>query len=639
MITNFFFGKTLVPEGRKANPLKLDVTEASWSPDGQRVIFEAYEGEDRPIGLEPNLYLMKADGTDIYQLVEGVRQSRPRFTPDGRHIIFGRDGKKPVMVNLDGTQFFSMNDKEAWNRLPDAFEDMYRDLRKTFQRGGPQVTIASPSISQDGKKILAVAEEVITEGIFPQSTYGIAILSAEGEKVRWLLKVPRTAPSTDYWLPSWAPDEKRVVFVYKEDITKERFEDDQGLAVLDVATGKHKRLVEGDTPSWSPDGSWIAFEGGNSGGRGDIYVIAPDGRNLRRLTNATSPGLTMVWGSHPRWSPDGTKIVFRRGNMESNAGGSYVWTANRDGTGQVCVARSSRNWGAVGTSIIPRWKEDLFECLPSWRSDGKVLFTPEGMLQPGNEIRVAVSVANPDGTGTQALLTLLEPEQEDELCWSADGAHLAFDRKRNIWVAKGDGTEQRRIAGGAHPRWSPDGRQILFVQGSDRDRVLCVMDADGSNQTQITEPSHGYSGYHSWSPDGKQIAFEGGHGNAVYIVSVPGGDARCIREGAGQPCWSPDGKQIVFRSSYGLVEGHNDCIAVMNADGSKIRPVIDVSQSEFVSGVQVRNLAWAPDGESVLFEEIIVTRSLAGGAWGDQFVVHRIWIVDVREPVFYVLPK
>jgi hypothetical protein len=97
-------------------------------------------------------------------------------------------------VNLDGTQFFSMNDKEAWNRLPDAFEDMYRDLRKTFQRGGPQVTIASPSISQDGKKILAVAEEVITEGIFPQSTYGIAILSAEGEKVRWLLKVPRTAP-------------------------------------------------------------------------------------------------------------------------------------------------------------------------------------------------------------------------------------------------------------------------------------------------------------------------------------------------------------------------------------------------------------------------------------------------------------
>ena len=45
LVSNFFFGKTQPPSGRRADPMKLDVTAVSWSPDGQAIAFLAYEGK------------------------------------------------------------------------------------------------------------------------------------------------------------------------------------------------------------------------------------------------------------------------------------------------------------------------------------------------------------------------------------------------------------------------------------------------------------------------------------------------------------------------------------------------------------------------------------------------------------------
>ena len=56
-------------------------------------------------------------------------------------------------------------------------------------------------------------------------------------------------------------------------------------------------------PSWSPDGSQIAFQRFGSGGaHSDIYVMGADGSNVQRLTRRG--------GFQPAWSPDGTEIVF-----------------------------------------------------------------------------------------------------------------------------------------------------------------------------------------------------------------------------------------------------------------------------------------------------------------------------------------
>ena len=303
-----------------SDPRKL-VSEAAgypywayFSPDGSRIRFTVVNNQAHT----NSLWEIRADGSSLHQLLQGWHtppsECCGQWTPDGRYFVF------QSQTENGGMDIFALRESQGLFR-----KSVSAPIRLTF---GP-VKLSLPVVSLDGKKVFVLGRQQRGELVRYDSASkqfipflgGIsasdASFSRDGKWIAYVNVPARTlwrsrvdgserlqltnAPSVCA-LPRWSPDGKQIAYMSAENGKPWK------IFLISVDGGTAKPLLadnpsESD-PTWSPDGARLAFSTGipDSSKKSTIGIM-----DMRTRQVSTLPGSTGVFS--PRWSPDGRYLA------------------------------------------------------------------------------------------------------------------------------------------------------------------------------------------------------------------------------------------------------------------------------------------------------------------------------------------
>jgi dipeptidyl aminopeptidase/acylaminoacyl peptidase/aminoglycoside phosphotransferase (APT) family kinase protein len=481
------------------------------SPDGRRVVFEAYDEKSGVRGL----WVRELDRSEPTKLAPANGGEMPFWSPDGNQIGFFADGK----------------------------------LQRLDLRGGPAQSICDAPTPRggawgpDGRIVFS-----------PAFRTGLSIVAASGGAPQVLTTLDAARGEKSHRFPSFLPGGKVILFLAQTAEGGSR-DDQSAIEGLDLASGKRTRLVtENSSPLFSPPGQLLywregtlfaqRFDPGRLAVAGEAVAIASPvafTQNEQALATVSGEG-TLLYRAGTAGSSSSLVALDRRGvgvkpllERElfypdfalSPDGGRLAYSINGVGQGSNDLWVLDLERGLKSRLSF----EEGNETRPAWSPDGRYVYYSNDRRNDGTIFRRAA-----DGTGaaeevgttpqgiwslgashdgkwlligdvgartnqdilrfdlaTKAITPLVEtPFVDAQPAISPDDRLLAYDSEQSgrseIYVQALDGERGRwqiSSEGGAHPRWRGDGRELYFLVRPD---LLMVVDVDPGPVPRFSAP-------------------------------------------------------------------------------------------------------------------------------------------------------
>jgi len=452
------------------------------SPDGSRIVYAGGSGRQR------RLYVRAMDrivATPVPGTEEG---SHPFFSPDGQSIAFLAEGK----------------------------------LKKLTFGGGAPVVLYNRHSTLGGS--WAPDDTIL---FTPDFTGGIWRISTRGGEAARVVAPDPARKERAYILPSFLPDGKSALFTIW---TGGSF-DEAKIGLLDLATGKHRIVLEGGTNARYSGTGHVFF------GRGGAIHAVPFDLKALAVT--------------------GPPVAILEGAMSDALNGNVFFDFSREGSLAYLP----------GTVRIPEFdliavdRKGAAQTITGGRPYAEPNVSPEGK-------RVAVTIQTSTfdiwiydlDRGTLSRLSF--GGDDSQPVWSPDGKRVAYSSSRAgvpnlFWRYADVSGPEERLATADHPQFpscfTPDGRALVFVDVDRKTREdIWVLPLDGSRKPVAFLRTPFREGRAALSPDGRWIAYasdESGRGE-IYVQPYPGpgGRIQISPDGGDFPLWSPGGRELYYRN-------------------------------------------------------------------------------------------
>jgi DNA-binding winged helix-turn-helix (wHTH) protein/Tol biopolymer transport system component len=416
----------------------------------------------------------------------------PRITAYDR---ITHDGKVGLIAGTDGSRIY--------------FSDPSGSVAKMVSISGGEIAnipvelghMSILDVSPDGSHLLARSVEPTALWTMP----------AVGGPAQFISKIERTLNHT------WSPDGKYIAYSPCSG----------GLFVMRGDGSDARKLVtekdQVDDIGWSPDGSRIRFTVNDA-----LWEVSSTGANLHPLFRKWSGPAGQCCG---RWTPDGEFFLFLAGGtaIDGAPSGSFeqIWALDER---HHFLSRSAPEPVQLVSGPI-HWLRPILS------KDGNKIFA-NGMIERGELVRLDPK--------SRKLAPFLGGISADYLAVSRDRKQIVYVSYPEgiLWRAKADGSERVQLTSPPlYPmdcRWSPDGTQIAFAALRNSSFDIYTVPAQGGEPIRIVPEAV----WPRWSADGRRILY--GHDDSENVFDLDTRTSTVLpgSRGLWQADWSPDGRYI-----------------------------------------------------------------------------------------------